>query len=305
MLSLRASLHPPSQYNSPSVNQSGSQRKAQPGDECLRMAVLWRLQAVQPLCGLMRQFPDEFGVGEWLMTLVTLCLSPVCQGTSSTGSDGCGGDELYQFMLDFAAITNESITTSMRKHTLGLLKSVTPLLRTLKQSQNCTGVLGRLFPFDVATALTCDVLQPGSSVQSTNGLDNPWVWIDSLEFVPLESLKTTAIAGGGLEGMTPFTLRGMVEQENMARGEKTLAAGPATTGYLANVQRNSAGSKPEVGIVRSLQYLENPYFPMQPAFLFPLAETPIPWQAFAAKRMRMDSETRLVWRYQCHAAFGN
>ncbi|KAJ2888384.1 hypothetical protein FB639_000675 [Coemansia asiatica] len=306
LLSLRVTLHPPSQNNSPKANQSGSpDQNLQPSDECLRMAVLWRLQAVQPLCGLMRRFPDQFGAGEWLMTLVTLCLSPVCQDTPDA-SGHCSG--LYQFLLDFAAVTNESITATMRKHTLGLLKSVTPLLRSMKQSQQYAGALGRLFPFDINNTLTCDIIQPGSIAQNISGLDNPWLWIDSLEFVPLESLKTTAISAGGLEGMTPFTLRGMVEQENMARSEKSLMTGApsaANTGYLANVQRNNSGAKPEVGIVRNLQYLENPYFPMQPAFLFPLAETPISWQAFAAKRKRMDSETRLVWRYQCYAAFGS
>ncbi|KAJ1728856.1 hypothetical protein LPJ72_005270, partial [Coemansia sp. Benny D160-2] len=142
-------------------------------------------------------------------------------------------------------------------------------------------------------------------------------------FAPLAPLNSTSIPNGGLEGMTPFTLRGMLERENAACSEKTGGVakggvGGVTTGYLANLRFNTSRSsgpgrsdhstatrRNQVASVRRLQYLENPYFPMQPAFLFPLAETPVPWSLFGGKRRRMDSETRLVWRAQCESAFGS
>ncbi|KAJ2726412.1 hypothetical protein GGI07_000550 [Coemansia sp. Benny D115] len=208
----------------------------------LRTVTYWRLQAIQPLCGLMRAYPDEFGVGEWLMTLVTLCLSPVYQQHASASMTH-GSASLYQFLLDFAAITNESITATMRKHALVLLRSVVPLLRssTTIDAQSAS-ILGRLFPFDMTSTLTRD-LQPSSLFSATapnvGGLDNPWTWIESLEFVALDQIKSTTIFNSGLEGMTPFTLRGMLEQENAARRDKisgSTGVGMSGAGYLANVK---------------------------------------------------------------------
>ncbi|KAJ2391716.1 hypothetical protein GGI05_002866, partial [Coemansia sp. RSA 2603] len=278
----------------------------------LRLAVLWRLQAVQPLCALMRAFPDEFAVGEWLMTLVTLCLSPECHETSSkpaaTDDTAPAGGVLSQYLLDFAAITNESLTASMRKHTLGLLKSATPLLNALRTRVPNADVLSRLFPFDVSTSLTRDLVHlTGAHSAEPSGLDNPWMWLEALEFVPLDSLRSTAIPITGLEGMTPFTLRGTIEQENAQRARRALHGAPlgvqSASGYLAGVKLGSSDSS-AVPLVRGLQYLENPYFPMRPAFLLPLAETPVEWRVFSAKRRRVDAETRLVWRNQCESAFG-
>ncbi|KAJ2014477.1 hypothetical protein H4S04_001243 [Coemansia sp. S16] len=266
----------------------------------LRTALSWRLQAVLPMCNLFRQFPDEFGVSEWLITLVTLCLAPVCQ-PSDNGDDACDGkDELYQFLLDFAAITNECITPAMRKIVLGSLRLAAPLLRSAIQSSKCTEVLGRLFPFDTTIVPTSDI-QPLVS----SGLDNPWVWIESLEFVPLASLNSSAIANAGLEGITPFTLRGTLQQETIARSTRSTA--PSGSGYGLGMRSNSAtsigSSNRNTSLPHRLQYLENPYFPMQPSFIFPLAETPIPWQLFGGKRRRLDMESRLVWRSLCESTF--
>ncbi|KAJ1966223.1 hypothetical protein GGI12_000245 [Dipsacomyces acuminosporus] len=260
-------------------------------------AIFWRLQAAQPLCYLMREFPDEFAVDEWLLTLVTLCLAPICQNDASI-SVSFGG-EFYQFLLDFAALTNESVSTSMRKRTLGLLRLVAPLLRSAVRSKHYASVLGRLFPFDMATTLTRDI-QPLVSSTHVAGLDNPWIWIESLEFVPLASLNSASAPASGLEGMTPFTLRGMLAQETAALNRQPGSSSKGGSGYLGT----APGAK-QPGVVRRLQYLENPYFPMQPSVLLPLAETPIPWQLFGGKRRRMDSETRLVWRYHCKSAFGS
>ncbi|KAI9502322.1 hypothetical protein BX070DRAFT_253645 [Coemansia spiralis] len=313
----------------------------------LRLAISWRLQVSQSLCSLMREYPDEFGVGEWLTTLVALCLSPACQppalpastslrqfyrsdnssrsaGYGSKASNGPATCEFYQLLLDFAAVTSESITASMRKHTLELLRLVAPIARTAVCSPKYADMLGRLFPFDVSTSLTRDI-QPLVSSLPSSALDNPWVWIESLEFVPLATLSSSSIPNGGLEGMTPFTLRGMLEHENTVLNEKSGGGGSKgngsgiATGYLANLRFNTSSTssssydkgnhgsgatrRSQVASVRRLQYLENPYFPTQPAFLFPLAETPIPWNLFGGKRRRMDSETRLIWRSQCEAAF--
>ncbi|KAJ2358665.1 hypothetical protein GGF43_000664 [Coemansia sp. RSA 2618] len=259
----------------------------------LQMAVFWRFQAVRPLCHLMRAYPDEFGAGEWLTTLVTLSLAPACQPSGPQADNG-----LFQLLADFAAIVSESITAPMRKQALSLMRSVAPQLRSLVRDPKRADILSRLFPFEVSTVLT-----RGIAPRECEGLDNPWMWIEALEFTPLASLSSTAAMGGGLEGMTPFTLRGMLEQDNKARG----AAAGVSTGYLANLRlcESNVSRDQQVAESRGLQYLENPYFPMQPAMLFPLAETPIPWQVFAAKRRRMDAETRLVWRSQCEAAFGS
>ncbi|KAJ2558077.1 hypothetical protein EV175_000969, partial [Coemansia sp. RSA 1933] len=299
-----------------------------------RQAIYWRLQVSQPLCRLMREYPEELGVGEWLMTLVALCLSPICQPPLSSAQYAQSDDEdqpsceFYQFLLDFTAVISESITSSMRKRTLELLRLVSPIAQSAACSRRYADMLGRLFPFDISIASTRDIQSLISSVPaSAAALENPWVWIESLEFVPLAALSSSSIPNGGLEGMTPFTLRGMLERENALCGEKTSGArggaggggiGGAATGYLANLRfntssraagsdRGSRGSnsvrRSQVASVRRLQYLENPYFPMQPAFLFPLAETSIPWYLFGGKRRRMDSETRLVWRAQCESAF--
>ncbi|KAJ2317978.1 hypothetical protein GGI00_006681, partial [Coemansia sp. RSA 2681] len=175
-------------------------------DSCrLRAALCWRLQAVQPMCNLFRQFPDEFGVGEWLITLVTLCLAPACHPSSSSSPDAESSDELYQFLLDFAAVTNESTTPAMRKLVLGSLRLAAPLLRSAIQSTKRAEVLGRLFPFDTTIVPTSDIQPLVSAAHGGIGLDNPWVWIEALEFVPLASLNSSAIANAGLEGITPFT----------------------------------------------------------------------------------------------------
>ncbi|KAJ2730319.1 hypothetical protein IW152_005327 [Coemansia sp. BCRC 34962] len=263
----------------------------------LRTALCWRLQVVQPMCNLFRQFPDEFGVCEWLTTLVTLCLAPACQPSASDG-----GDESYQFLLDFAAITNESITQAMRKSVLGSLRLAAPLLRSAIHSSKRAEVLGRLFPFDTVIGPTSDI-QPFVSTAHVGGLDNPWVWIEALEFVPLASLNSSAIANAGLEGITPFTLRGTLQQEASAR----CARPTNVSGYGMGMRSNSAaslgsGSK-NASLPHRLQYLENPYFPMQPSFIFPLAETPISWQLFGGKRRRLDLESRLVWRSLCESTF--
>ncbi|KAJ2881042.1 hypothetical protein H4R27_004343 [Coemansia aciculifera] len=274
----------------------------------LRTALCWRLQAVQPMCNLFRQFPDEFGVSEWLITLVTLCLAPACQPSASDSGDACDGkdDELYQFLLDFAAITNECITPAMRKVVLGSLRLAAPLLRSAIQSSKCTEVLGRLFPFDTTIVPTSDI-QPLVST-AYGGLDNPWVWIESLEFAPLASLNSSAIANAGLEGITPFTLRGTLQQETATRGARSTAPAISGSGYGLGMRSNSAASigsssRNTTSLPHRLQYLENPYFPMQPSFIFPLAETPIPWQLFGGKRRRLDLESRLVWRSLCESTF--
>ncbi|KAJ1725756.1 hypothetical protein LPJ53_000017 [Coemansia erecta] len=343
LLALHAAVSPQSLGGSPAGLGIGADVGSVRAPGALRLAVLWRLQAVQPLCALMRAFPDEFAVGEWLMTLVTLCLSPDCHETPATAAaasvataaaDGSkpstetslsdsmpAGGVLYQYLLDFAAITNESLTAAMRKHTLGLLKSATPLLDSLRTRVPSADVLGRLFPFDVSTSLTRDIVHltpphttSSSSSSEPSGLDNPWMWLEGLDFVPLDSLRTTAIPATGLEGMTPFTLRGTIEQENYQRAHRMLhggggatsaavvAGGQPAVGYLAGVRRENSGDK--VAVVRGLQYLENPYYPLQPAFLLPLAETPIEWRVFSAKRRRVDAESRMVWRNQCESSFG-
>ncbi|KAJ2400833.1 hypothetical protein GGI23_001784 [Coemansia sp. RSA 2559] len=328
--------------NEPALGPQGRQHDLQTRsnmqDMRMRLAIHRRLQIAQPLCHLMREYPEEFGVGEWLMTLVALCLSPACQPprssaqgvqpggrSSKRGPGGSSGDllgcEFYQFLLDFTAVVSESITSSTRKHTLELLRLVSPIARSAACNHMYADMLGRLFPFDISIASTRDI-QPLPSSAPVCALDNPWVWLESLEFVPLASLNSSSIPNGGLEGMTPFTLRGMLERENAICSEKVSGArggGTAATGYLANLRfntartsgpdRNSRGTssvrRSQVASVRRLQYLENPYFPMQPAFLFPLAETAIPWHLFGGKRRRMDSETRLVWRAQCESAFGS
>ncbi|KAJ1895058.1 hypothetical protein LPJ81_005043 [Coemansia sp. IMI 209127] len=322
----------------PHGRQHDSQTRSNMQDMRMRLAIHRRLQIAQPLCHLMREYPEEFGVGEWLMTLVALCLSPACQPPLSSaqgvqsggrsgkrGPEGSPGDlpgcEFYQYLLDFTAVVSESITSSTRKHTLELLRLVSPIARSAACNHMYADMLGRLFPFDISIASTRGI-QPLPSSAPAGALDNPWVWLESLEFVPLAPLNSSSIPIGGLEGMTPFTLRGMLERENAISSEKASGArggGAAATGYLANLRfntaraagpdRNSRGTnsvrRSQVASVRRLQYLENPYFPMQPAFLFPLAETAIPWHLFGGKRRRMDSETRLVWRAQCESAFGS
>ncbi|KAJ2762349.1 hypothetical protein H4S06_000707 [Coemansia sp. BCRC 34490] len=313
------------------------------GDMRVRLAIYRRLQLTQPLCHIMREYPDELGVGEWLMTLVALCLSPTCQPPSpsslptsdleehvrsgdrrqpESSTDDLSNCDFYQFLLDFTAVISESVTASMRKHILELLRLVSPIARTAICDAKHADTLKRLFPFDISIAPISDIRLVHSSVPD-GVLDNPWVWVESLEFAPLAPLNSTSIPNGGLEGMTPFTLRGMLERENAACSEKTGSVakggvGGVTTGYLANLRFNTSRSsgpgrsdhstatrRNQVASVRRLQYLENPYFPMQPAFLFPLAETPVPWSLFGGKRRRMDSETRLVWRAQCESAFGS
>ncbi|KAJ2451860.1 hypothetical protein EV183_003322 [Coemansia sp. RSA 2336] len=262
----------------------------------LQSMVLWRLLAVRPLCHLIRLFPDEFGAGEWLMTLITLCSAPSCQASASMPE----GVRLFELLSDFAAIISESITGSMRKQSLVLLRLVAPEVRNLVSDRKHAATLSRLFPFEMSTTRTSDLV-----CREIEGIDNPWLWIEALEFAPLLSLNLSALSngnGGGLEGMTPFTLRGRVEQE--AKANK---GGEVAVGYLANLRRGepNASHEQRVAESRRLQYLENPYFPMQPAMVFPLAETPVPWRLFAAKRRRMDAETRLVWRSQCEAAFNS
>ncbi|KAJ2648821.1 hypothetical protein IWW40_003621 [Coemansia sp. RSA 1250] len=262
----------------------------------LQSMVFWRLLAVRPLCHLIRLFPDEFGAGEWLMTLITLCSAPSCQPSATMQ----GGVKLIELLSDFAAIISESITGSMRKQSLVLLRSVAPEVRNLVSDRKYAATLSRLFPFEMSTTRTSDLV-----CRDIEGIDNPWLWIEALEFAPLLSLNLSALSngnGGGLEGMTPFTLRGRVEQE-----AKTNKDGEVAVGYLANLRRGepNASREQQVAEFRKLQYLENPYFPMQPAMLFPLAETPVPWHLFAAKRRRMDAETRLVWRSQCEAVFNS
>ncbi|KAJ2458993.1 hypothetical protein GGF42_001736 [Coemansia sp. RSA 2424] len=282
-------------------------------DSCrLRAALCWRLQAVQPMCNLFRQFPDEFGVGEWLITLVTLCLAPACHPLSSSSPDAESSDELYQFLLDFAAVTNESTTPAMRKLVLGSLRLAAPLLRSAIQSTKRAEVLGRLFPFDTTIVPTSDIQPLVSAAHGGIGLDNPWVWIEALEFVPLASLNSSAIANAGLEGITPFTLRGTLQQEAASRSSGALRPPAGGSSGFGLVMRSSSatslGSRSTTTTTTAtmphrLQYLENPYFPMQPSFIFPLAETPLPWLLFGGKRRRLDSESRLVWRSLCESTF--
>ncbi|KAJ1956304.1 hypothetical protein EC988_001422, partial [Linderina pennispora] len=249
--------------------------KLQPVDpQRLRLAIRWRLQALQPMCGLMRAHPEEFAADEWLMTLVTLCLSPLCQSAANGATAG-----FYQYLLDFTALTNEGITAAMRKRSLVLLRRVAPLVRAVVPNVHFANILGRLFPFESANVLTCDLLPAVSA--HTPGLDNPWIWVEALEFTPLSNLSPATPINMGLEGMTPFTLRGALEAEEAKKGVKR----PADA-------------------ANRMQFLDNPYYPKQPAFMAPLADTPIPWQVFGGKRRRVDAETRLVWRNQCQQAFG-
>ncbi|KAJ1931680.1 hypothetical protein FBU59_006631, partial [Linderina macrospora] len=54
----------------PPAAQPEDAEKLQPVDpQRLRLAISWRLQALQPMCGLMRVYPEEFAADEWLMTL--------------------------------------------------------------------------------------------------------------------------------------------------------------------------------------------------------------------------------------------
>ncbi|KAJ2609537.1 hypothetical protein H4S08_004000 [Coemansia sp. RSA 1365] len=263
----------------------------------LRLAVLWRLQAVRPLWRLLRAHPDEFGASEWLLTLIALGMAAVCQDQCPNHSRGSSSGGLLQLLLDFAAVINEGLTAPMRKHTLAQLRQVSPLLHSMVRDRECAEVLGRLFPFEVSTALTSDlVVASGEPLAQESPLLNPWAWVEGLEFAPLAALPAT-MPPAGLEGMTPFTLRGVVEHEVASAGDR------AEEGYLANVSLNSSSSSARAASFRRLQYLENPYFPMLPAMLFPLADTPIPWGVFGAKRRRLDAESRLVWRSQCKAAF--
>ncbi|KAJ2122271.1 hypothetical protein IW147_003567 [Coemansia sp. RSA 720] len=254
----------------------------------VQMAVAWRLQVVRPLCHLLRAYPDEFAAGEWLTTLVTLCLAPACQPDNAQTENG-----MFQELADFAAIVSESMSAPMRKQALVRLRLVAPRLRALVHSPAHGDILSRLFPFEVTTGRT-----RGMAPSECVDVDNPWLWLEALEFAPLIAANVNAGAlGGGLEGITPFTLRGVLEQD--ARLGNSI-------GYLANLRKAEprVSRSQEVAEARGLQYLENPYFPIQPAILFRLADTPVPWHAFSAKRRRMDAETRLVWRSQCEAAFG-
>ncbi|KAJ1939814.1 hypothetical protein FBU59_003996 [Linderina macrospora] len=208
------------------------------------------------------------------MTLVTLCLSPLCQSAANGAPPS-----LYQYLLDFSALTNEGITAAMRKRSLVLMRRVAPLVRAVVPCAHFASTLSRLFPFESANVLTCDL--PPTLSAHTPGLDNPWIWVEALEFTPLSNLSPSAPINMGLEGMTPYTLRGALEAEEARKGAKR------------------AGENPN-----RLAFLDNPYYPKQPAFMAPLSETPIPWQAFGGKRRRMDAETRLVWRNQCQQAFG-
>ncbi|KAJ2808737.1 RNA polymerase II mediator complex subunit [Coemansia guatemalensis] len=263
----------------------------------LRLAILWRLQAVRPLWRLLRAHPDEFGASEWLLTLIALGMASVCQDQNPNHIRGTSSGGLLQLLLDFAAVINEGLTAPMRKHTLAQLRLVSPMLHSMVRDRECAEVLSRLFPFEVSTALTCDLVV-GSGEASTleSSLLSPWAWVEGLEFAPLAALPAT-MPPAGLEGMTPFTLRGVLEHEMASTGER------AEEGYVANVGLNSSSSSARVGSFRRLQYLENPYFPMLPAMLFPLADTPISWNVFGAKRRRLDAESRLVWRSQCEATF--
>ncbi|KAJ2079504.1 hypothetical protein H4R24_003737 [Coemansia sp. RSA 988] len=263
----------------------------------LRLAILWRLQAVRPLWRLLRARPEEFGAGEWLLTLIALGMAPVCQDQNPNLIRGSSSGNFLQLLLDFAAVINEGLTTPMRKHTLAQLRHVSPLLHSMVRDRKCAEVIGRLFPFEVSTTLTSDlVVGSGESSTLESPLLNPWAWVEGLEFAPLSALPAT-MPPAGLEGMTPFTLRGVLENEI------TSTSANAEEGYLANVCLNPPNSSAGVASFRRLQYLENPYFPMLPALLFPLADTPISWSVFGAKRRRLDAESRLVWRSQCEAAF--
>ncbi|KAJ1778458.1 hypothetical protein LPJ54_001686, partial [Coemansia sp. RSA 1824] len=107
----------------------------------VQMAVSWRLQVVRPLCHLLRMFPDEFAAGEWLTTLVTLCLAPSCQPDNAQSENG-----LFQELADFAAIVSESMSAPMRKQALVRLRLVAPRLRALVHSPVHCDILSRLFP---------------------------------------------------------------------------------------------------------------------------------------------------------------
>ncbi|KAJ1758035.1 hypothetical protein LPJ77_006470 [Coemansia sp. RSA 2523] len=182
----------------------------------------------------------------------------------------------------------------MRKQALVRLRLVAPRLRALVHSPVHCDILSRLFPFEVTTERTRG-MPPNECVD----VDNPWLWLEALEFAPLIAANVnTGALGGGLEGITPFTLRGVLEQD---------ARMGTSMGYLASLRKAEphVSRSREVAEARGLQYLENPYFPIQPSMLFRLTDTLVPWHAFSAKRRRMDAETRLVWRSQCEAAFGS
>ncbi|KAJ1943717.1 hypothetical protein GGF37_002522, partial [Kickxella alabastrina] len=215
-------------------------------------AVLWRLQAIQPLASLMREYPEDFSLSQWLTTLVTLSLAPP--------------------LPPAAAPTVED----------------TPLLHG--SGIGGGGALGRLFPFDTKTVVTKDVV----------GADEfAWRSLGGLEFLPLvlgSNAVINQVGAQGLEGMTPFTLRGMVEEENARKASSAAMAaggnavlGMGSVGYSALV-RGIGARGTSVAVERELRYLENPYYPMRPAVLAALAETPVEWEAFGAKRRRVDAE---------------
>ncbi|KAJ2412937.1 hypothetical protein GGF47_005988, partial [Coemansia sp. RSA 2524] len=141
----------------------------------VQMAVSWRLQVVRPLCHLLRMYPDEFAAGEWLTTLVTLCLAPSCQPDNAQSENG-----LFQELADFAAIVSESMAAPMRKQALVRLRLVAPRLRALVHSPVHCDILSRLFPFEVTTERTRG-MPPNECVD----VDNPWLWLEALEFAPL------------------------------------------------------------------------------------------------------------------------
>ncbi|KAJ1890930.1 hypothetical protein LPJ66_007203 [Kickxella alabastrina] len=262
-------------------------------------AVLWRLQAIQPLASLMRKYPEDLSLSQWLTTLVTLSLAPPLPPAAAPTIEG----NLSCVLLDFASIIHESLTPQQRKQTLAVLRSVVPLLHGSEIGGG--GALGRLFPFDTKTVATKDVV----------GADEfAWRSLGGLEFLPLVlggNAVINQVGAQGLEGMTPFTLRGMVEEENARKASSAAMAaggnavlGMGSVGYSALV-RGTGARGTSVAVERELRYLENPYYPMRPAVLAALAETPVEWEAFGAKRRRVDAEGRLVWKYQCQAAFGN
>ncbi|KAJ1891487.1 hypothetical protein LPJ66_006890, partial [Kickxella alabastrina] len=232
-------------------------------------AVLWRLQAIQPLASLMREYPEDFSLSQWLTTLVTLSLAPPLPPAAAPTIE----DNLSCVLLDFASIIHESLTPQQRKQTLAVLRSVVPLLH--ESGIGGGGALGRLFPFDTKTVATKDVV----------GADEfAWRSLGGLEFLPLvlgSNAVVNQVGAQGLEGMTPFTLRGMVEEENARKASSAVMAaggnavlGVGSVGYSALV-RGIGARGASVAVERELRYLENPYYPMRPAVLAALAETPV------------------------------